>query len=177
LPASSRGALLTAARTAAAQPPHAFAGLFGENKDSTGPAAELVAALATEHSPPDPDQLPALLAGNANARSSAARIAWRLRRPADIGALLVLATDEDPVVRMAAALGLAQLVAAGEGGTTALAAVRRAAADPGRLVPQAVAAGLAGESSIGSDGQAVLDALRRHRSARVRQAATALVTP
>lgn len=177
VPAGCRTALLTAARTAAAEPPHTFAGLFGENKDCAGPAAELVAALASEDSPADPDQLPALLTGNADARRSAARIATRLHRPEDIGVLLVLATDQDPGARMAAAFGLAMLVAAGEGGTTVLAAVRRAADDPGRLVPRAIAAALNREPPVGADARALLDVLRGHGSAMVRQAAASPATP
>lgn len=174
LPDGPRSALLKSAQAAAAQPPPSFTGLLGENKDNTGLAAELVAALADKEESPDLELLPALLAGNTDARRSAARIAQRLRGPDNMVALLVLAADQDPGVRTAAAFGLAKLVAAGEGGTAALAATRRAADDPGRPVPEAIAVALTSEPSVQAEAEALLDVLRRHRSARVRQAAAAV---
>ncbi|MGY1793074.1 DUF4365 domain-containing protein [Geodermatophilus sp. SYSU D00525] len=173
VPAEIRGGLLAAARSAASHPPlpSPFSGLHGGPGGGVGPVNELVAALATEEDPPGPDQLPALLAGDHHARQSAARIARRLRRPEDIGVLLVLATDHDPHVRTAAARGLAELLADGEGDQTVISAVRRCANDTGRLVPTAVAIALSRRPTPGAEATALLNRLRQHRSASVRRAA------
>lgn len=163
--------LAAAAGAAASQPRPAFPGLFGERADASGPAAELAAALATETAQPDPDQLPALLAGDIDARRSAVRIATRLRRDEETGLLLALAWDDDPSVRASAAQGMANLAADGLGGPVILAAVRRAAADPGRRVPGAIAAALSERESLPANVAGVLDLLRTHASAAVRRAA------
>ena len=119
----------------------------------------------------DPDAIPALLAGNDDSRASAARVARRLRRPEDVGVLMVLAVDLHPGVRSAAAFGLGELAVTGHGREAVLAAVRRAAHDPGRLAPEAVAAALSFKTTLPSGAQEVLDLLATHRSARVRRAA------
>lgn len=169
-----REELLAAVRVAASEPVKPFVGLLRENRDNGGPASELIASLTQGH---DPDAIPALLAGDEDSRASAARVARRLRRPEDIGALLVLAVDLHPAVRSAAALGLAELTATGQGGEVVLSAVRRAAQDPGRRVPEAVAAALSVEPALPPGAQDVLDLLATHRSARVRRAARRLGGP
>jgi hypothetical protein len=98
-------------------------------------------------------------------------------RSEDIGVLLALAVDLHPVVRSAAAFGLAELAAIGHGGEAVLAAVRRAARDPGRRVPEAVAAALSLEPTLPSGAREVLYQLASHRSARVRRAARGLADP
>ncbi len=168
VPEHVREELLAAVRVAAREPVKPFVGMLGENRDNGGPAAELIASLTQGN---DPDAIPALLAGDENSRASGARVARRLRRPEDIGALLVLAVDPHPAVRSAAALGLAELAATGQGGEAVLSAVRRAAQDPGRRVPEAVAAALSVESTLPPGAQEVLNLLATHRSARVRRAA------
>lgn len=174
VPEHLREELLAAVLVAASEPMKPFVGLLGENRDNGGPAAELIASLTQGQ---DPDALPALLAGDEDSRASAARVARRLRRSEDIGVLLALAVDLHPVVRSAAAFGLAELAAIGHGGEAVLAAVRRAARDPGRRVPEAVAAALSLEPTLPSGAREVLYQLASHRSARVRRAAGGLADP
>jgi HEAT repeat protein len=104
-------------------------------------------------------------------RASAADIAAARRRPEDSGVLIALVNDDDIVVRTAAALGLARLVADGEGGIAALAAARRAAADPGRRVPKVVALALSQGKDLSDEAADLLNRLRQHRSSSVRRAA------
>ncbi len=176
IPRDIRDSLLSAARTAttaATRLPASFSKLVGSAGGSLGALSELVAALTEEDDSADPVLFTDLLAGDTEARVSAARIARRLRRPEDIGILLVLATDFDPHVRTAAARGCAELAAEGVGGSSVLAAVRRCCGDPGRLAPTAVAVALSRKRDIGPEAAELLEDLRHHRSARVRRAASA----
>jgi hypothetical protein len=176
IPASERDRLLPAAREASGQADTVFAGLRGEQTGVSGSAIELVSALRRTagqetDDTEDADTFASLLAGNEQMRASAADIAAARRRPEDSGVLIALVNDDDIVVRTAAALGLARLVADGEGGIAALAAARRAAADPGRRVPKVVALALSQGKDLSDEAADLLNRLRQHRSSSVRRAA------
>lgn len=161
--------LHVAARAAAEQPVPPWTGLLGENGSAAGPAVELLTALG-DGDGPDADRLPALLGGDTAGRVSAARLAGRRRSPADIGVLLVLATDREPAVRAAAARGLvrALALAAEDQRPVVLAGLVRCSADPGSRVPRALAAELRGPDQAPAQAVAdVLQVLRGHPSASV----------
>lgn len=172
IPDDWRAALLAAARRAAVQMPSTHVHLFGEGRDATGVAAEVVTHLSAEDTVMNTGTMVTLLGGDQNSRSSAARIAGRLRRDEDTGVLLVLVHDPHPAVRSAAAAQLAHMVADGDGSGDALVGLQQAAADPGRRVPLEVAVALLGRDNLAPAVDQVVVDLRGHPSATVRRAAS-----
>jgi hypothetical protein len=170
LPQHIRVRLQGISMTIAHQPLPAEAALFGE-PDATGAAVELAAALGALDDNTSADRLLELLAGDAEKRCWAARLARRLARPEDVGVLAALAQDTEPEVRAAAAAGLAFLVRGGVGGPLAVHGLQRCLEDPGTWVAESIAMVLAGTTDPTPAAQAVLASLRGSSSASVRATA------
>jgi hypothetical protein len=171
LPDHVRPRLETISMAVAGQPLLPCAALFGDERDATGAAADLAAALGVLDDDSGANRLLELLAGDADHRRWAARLARRLARPEDVGVLVVLARDPEPEVRAAAAAGLAFLVGAGRGGALAVNGLQRCLRDPGTLVAASIAATLAEVAASTPPAQAVLTSLCGHVSASVRATA------
>ena len=140
---------------------------FDSDEGITGRATILAIELDAVDVERDADPYLGLLAGDHPERVWAAHIATRLARPPDVGILAVLAEDQHPAVRAAAAAGLAHLAASGEGGELARSALSRAVKDGGVWVPQAIAGALAASEERTPDAQRLLADLRRHPLAAV----------
>jgi HEAT repeat protein len=110
-----------------------------------------------------------LLAGTPEDRLWAARIAGRVDQPERLGLLIGLCQALEPGVRANAAAGLATLVAAGEGGGLAVAALRQCLADPGTEVPRGIAEALTAAPTLAPAAQDALAILHGHQSALVRR--------
>jgi HEAT repeat protein len=112
-----------------------------------------------------------LLGGDGERRQWAAQVARRLGRAEDTGILVTLVHDPEPEVRAVAAMGLASLVAAREGGQVALTGLLQCLRDPGAVVPYHAASVLAGSPMRSSEAADALASMRTHISARVRSIA------
>jgi tetratricopeptide (TPR) repeat protein len=141
---------------------------FSRDLDVACASADLAAALGVLDTHATGARLLSLLAGGADERQWAARLARRLGRTEDTGVLLALAQDRDPGVRAAAGAGLAFLVAAEQGGGAAADGLWRCVRDSGTRVPAAVADWLAHAPDRGEVAQDALARLCTHASAYVR---------
>jgi hypothetical protein len=135
--------------------------------DALGPAAELAASL---NSDVEVTQvlLARLLAGDADHRIWASRLALHLGPSVAAGVLTLLAQDPEPSVRASAASCVARLVADGSGDSLAVVALQRCTEDPGTKVPQSIAETMADRplrTIVASD---ILRQMASHRSALVR---------
>lgn len=109
-----------------------------------------------------------LLSGTESDRQWAARLVAQAPVDHYESALLTLIHDQDPVVRRAAASGIARLAVSHRGSDAVLDAVRVAASDPGRVAPLAIAAALAAADELPSNLEAIRASLVGHPSAMVR---------
>ncbi len=145
-------------------------GMLGSSVRAPGAGAMLCAALGASSPADAAADMHRLLAGEAEDRVWAARIARSRGARADVGALTVLVHDESPNVRAAAAAGLAAL-SVGDGGDALVeAGLRAALSDPGLRVPQALAGQLT-MKDLSAEGRTVLEELRSHAHASVRRLA------
>jgi len=144
--------------------------LLGDG-DLTGALTDLAAALGTLDDEASAGRLLDLLGGDFSQRQWAAQVARRLNRPEHTGILVALAHDSDPSVRAVAAMGLASLVAAGQGDAVALSGLQRCLSDPGILVPHKIASVLASWPKRNQEAKDALTALSTHISARIRSLA------
>jgi len=142
-----------------------------DDGDLAGPLAELAAALEILDEDAMATRVLDLLGGNEKRRQWAAQVARRLNRPDYTGVLVALIHDEDPAVRAVAAMGLATLVASGQGGVIAESGLRDSLRDPGVLVPRKIASVLADSSTASDAANDALFTLRTHASAAVRSIA------
>lgn len=110
-------------------------------------------------------------------RRDLARILGSTTLDAMPGALAVLAGDRHIQVRAAAGQAAARRLRSGRGGATELRVVVHLAADPGTAAPRAILNGLLmGETPLDGDLREVAARLCNHRSARLRAAATRLLS-
>jgi hypothetical protein len=152
-----------------AKPPTTM--FLDDDGDLAGPFAELAAALQMLDEDAMATRVLELLGGNEKRRQWAAQVARRLNRPDYTGVLVALIHDEHPAVRAVAAMGVATLVASGQGGAIAVSGLRDSLRDPGVLVPRQVASVLANLSTRSDTANDALFTLRSHGSAAVRSAA------
>lgn len=146
--------------------------LLARPRDASAEAALLAMALGAFDADETSAHITRLLDGQAGHRAWAAVIAGRNDNPFNRGLLVSLASDDDPDVRSAACAWLA-FCAAQSTDSVLGAALRRAAADPGRSVPVQLGFGLQRlQASEDAKGPALAAELREilaaHSSARVR---------
>lgn len=139
--------------------------------DNRGRAWNLAVLLGAIDLDEDAAPLAELLGGAAERRRWAAFIAGRLRRQSDIGTLAALSSDPHPMVRGAAAWGLATMLNKGVSGGLVVASLRRAVKDGGAWVPDAIAEPLGGAERPGAVARELLSVLRKHPSCVVRASA------
>jgi hypothetical protein len=163
------GLLEPVAVKAAQQASSAPADLFGSPTDAIGAGALLAAALGALQPTDAAERLVTLIGGSVDERRWGAQVAYRLRRPEDIGALATLAQDSDVSVRATAASALAHLVASDGGTPLAIVVLERCANEPGTTVPGSIASAIASTPSPGAAATRIVEQLRSdHPSARVR---------
>lgn len=144
---------------------------FEGNAENSGRAWNLAVLLGAIDLEEDAAPLAELLGGDAEQRRWAAFIAGRLRRQADVGTLATLSSDLHPMVRGAAAWGLATMLNKGISGGLVVASLRRAVKDGGAWVPDAIAEPLGRSERPGSVARELLSVLREHPSCVVRASA------
>jgi hypothetical protein len=160
------------ARSLAESSPSAFPALLGSHHGIGGVAAHLAVTLGAYDDEGTSEQLLKLLAGTSDERLWVVGIAGRARTLEQIGLLVGLCQAPEPDIRANAGATLASAVAAGNGGTLALAGLRRCLADPGTRTPQLIAKTLAQAPSLAPAAQAALAQLHDHPSALVRRTAS-----
>ena len=143
--------------------------MWDGRRDAAGEAATLAGALNAFGGDEAVEVLMELLEGQFGDRAWAAALAEESLDRTSSGLLAVLSTDRSPIVRAAAAAGLARMVAEGEGDATAQAALDRCMQDPGVDVPRSVAGVLRAADT--DQGRQLLALLGDHRSAKVRRLA------
>jgi hypothetical protein len=144
---------------------------FEPDQDVVGRAWNLAILLGAIDPEEEATPIAELLGGNAEERRWAAFIAARLRRPADVGELVVLSADPHPKVRASAAWGLATMLGEGIGGELVAATLRRAVQDGGVWVPNSIAGPLASTERPVPVARELLVKLRKHPSSVVRATA------
>lgn len=146
--------------------------LLTHPRDASAEAALLAMALGAFDADETSAHVARLLNGDASDRAWAAVIAGRNENPFNRGLLVSLASDDDPDVRSTAS-GWLMFCAAQSTDAPLAAALRRAAADPGRSVAVQLGFGLprlhVSEDAHGRAlGTELREALVAHPSARVR---------
>jgi hypothetical protein len=163
-----RSRLKTIALALAGQPLPGRPLLIVNEPDIVGAATELAVVLGAFDEDTIAHQLVALLSQDSAHRQWAARLACRLNRPETVGVLVALSQDLEPAVRVAAAAGLAFLVAAECGGTLAVHGLQRSLRDLGTALSRSVATTLAKTPARSPVADEVLTTLSGHASAYVR---------
>jgi len=171
LPEDARARAAPIARSLSESSPSAVPALFGPRHSIGGVAAHLAVTLGAYDEEGTSEQLLKMLAGTSDERLWVVGIAGRARTPEHVGLLVGLCQAPEPDIRANAGAALASLVAGGNGGTLALAGLRRCLADPGTRVPQLIAKTLAEAPSLAPAAQAALAQLHDHSSALVRSTA------
>jgi hypothetical protein len=144
--------------------------LTGVARDASAEASVLAASLGALDDKTVATRMVVLLTGSPGERMWAAALATRAACPEHDGVLVALSTDEDPGVRAAAAVGLAERLGTSERSPLVDQAVRSCLEDPGAQVPASLAATL---HSVGNPTTTeALGHLREHVSATVRRFAT-----